>query len=415
MQLPRRGLFHKGRTSMKLRSILLTGAMIVTGHMAAADCTNDVPVKTISNAFPAYEIMTAVMQACGNVESELDKDHRLKIVDAFSANPSLYSMTSLTNSTSVPMIDADLLRPLDDLIAMHGQGLNPNQFIKVDGKTMAIAAFANTQHLMYREDILSDLGIAVPVTWDEYIAAAEAIQAAGVVDYPIGHYMKDGWNLAFVFVNHYLGEGGSFFNDVWSPSINNDKGMAVLDRMARLASLMDPEYLVSDTTFVTKQMQQGKVAMSNLWASRAGAVNDPAESSVAGKIVMAAGLSGSERVASTIWWDGWSIAKNISDEEAEAAFKLIVASMAEDVIREYNDHAIWLAPGFVPGAAAKGAYETAGGNAVPYPMNKYIGSMHGALGSGLAAFMTGDKDAATTLADIEAAYITDATEKGLLN
>jgi hypothetical protein len=48
-------------------------------------------------------------------------------------------------------------------------------------------------------------------------------------------------------------------------------------------------------------------------------------------------------------------------------------------------------------------------------MNKYIGSMHGALGSGLAAFMTGDKDAATTLADIEAAYITDAKEKGLLN
>ena len=399
---------------MKLTPILLTAAVAMTASLAHADCSISVPVKTISNAFPAYEIMTGVMAGCGNVESELDKDHRLKIVDAFSANPSLYSMTSLTNSTSVPMIDADLLRPLDDLIAAHGSSLSPNQFIRIDGETMAIAAFANTQHLMYREDILSDLEIAVPATWDEYIAAAEKIQAAGVVDYPIGHYMKDGWNLAFVFVNHFLGEGGEFFNDDWTPSINNDKGMAVLERMAKLATLMDPEYLVSDTTFVTKQLQQGKIAMANLWASRAGAVNDPAESSVSGKIVMAAGLRGAERIASTIWWDGWSVAKNISDEEAEAAFKLIVASMSEEVIMENNDHAIWLAPGFVPGDAAIGAFETAGGDAVPYPMNKYIGSMHSALGSGLSAFMTGSKDAAATLADIEAAYISDAKEKGLL-
>lgn len=399
---------------MHIKTILLTGALAVSANLASAHCHNSVPIKTISNAFPAYEIMTAAMQECGNVESELDKDHRLKIVDAFSANPSLYSMTSLTNSTSVPMIDADLLRPLDDLVAAHGGALSDNQFIRIDGKIMAVAAFANTQHLMYREDILSDLEIAVPTTWDEYIAAAEKIQEAGVVDYPIGHYTKDGWNLAFVFVNHYLGEGGSFFNDDWTPSINNEQGLAVLERMAKLATLMDPEYLVSDTTFVTKQLQQGKVAMANLWASRAGAVNDPNESSVAGKVVMAAGLRGAERISSTIWWDGWAIAKNISDEEAEAAFKLIVASMTEDIIKANNDDALWLAPGFVPGDAAVGAFATAAGDAVPYPMNKYIGSMHSALGSGLAAFMTGDKDAATTLADIEAAYVSDATEKGLL-
>mgnify|MGYP001455149889 FL=1 len=397
-----------------LEKISIAAAVSVMATSAYANCHNDVPVKTISNAFPAYEVMTAAMKACGNVESELDKDHRLKIVDAFSANPSLYTMTSLTNSTSVPMLDADLLRPLDGLIAAHGSSLKPNQFIKIDGQTMAIAAFANTQHLMYRKDILSDLGIAVPTTWDEYIAAAKKIQAAGVVDYPIGHYMKDGWNLAFVFINHFLGEGGDFFNDDWTPSINNEKGMAVLERMTKLASLMDPEYLVSDTTYVTKQMQQGKIAMANLWASRAGAVNDPAESSVSGKVVMAAGLKGSATIASTIWWDGWAIAKNISDKEAEAAMKLIVASMSEDVIKAHNDDAIWLASGFNPGPAAAGAFATASQGAPNYPMTKYIGSMHSALGKNIAAFMTGKKDAKTTLADIEKAYITDAKEKGLL-
>ena len=391
-------------------SLLATGAAIAGSH----GCTNDVPIKTLTNAFPAYEVMTNAMQACGNVESELDKDHQDKLHAAFAANPSLYQIASATNSSSISIIDAQLVRPLDDLIAEFGADLSDNQKIVINGQTLAIGALVNTQHLMYREDILADLGIAVPTTWDEYIAAAEKIQAAGVVDNPIGHYFIPGFNLSFVFVNHYLGEGGDFFNDDWTPSINNVHGIAVLERMAKLASLMDPEYLTSDSTFMTKQMQQGKVAMVNLWASRAGAVNDPAESQFAGKIKMAAGLMGSERIASTLWWDGWVIAKNTSDEEAEAGFKLIVASMADDVIAAHNDDAIWLASGFKPGEAAAGAAATANGGAVPFPASKHLSALMNELGSGLAAYLTGAKDAATTLADIEAAYITSAKEAGLL-
>ena len=43
-----------------------------------------------------------------------------------------------------------------------------------------------------------------------------------------------------------------------------------------------------------------------------------------------------------------------------------------------------------------------------------MGLMHTALGNGIADFLNGDKDAATTLADIEAAYLTAAKEAGLI-
>ena len=46
---------------------------------------------------------------------------------------------------------------------------------------------------MYREDILGDLGIAVPATYDEVLAAAETIRQAGVVEYPLGGTYKTGW------------------------------------------------------------------------------------------------------------------------------------------------------------------------------------------------------------------------------
>lgn len=402
---------------MKLKSILLAGAMAVTAGAAFADghCANETEVKSLTNAFPAYVIMTDVMKSCGSFAAELDKDHRLKLNDAFSVNPSLYTIAGVANATSVPMFDEELVRPLDDLIAAHGQALSPNQFIKVDGQTMAIAALFNTQHLMYREDILTDLGIAVPTTWDEVFAAADKIKEAGVVDYPLGGYYMSGWNLGFVFVNHYMGEGGAFLDDSNMPTLDVAKATVVMERMKKAASYMDPEYLVSDTTFVTKQLQQGKIAMANLWSSRAGAVNDPAESTVAGKIKMAAGLMGSEMPASTVWWDGWVVGKNISDEEAEAGFKLIVASMAPDVITENNDAAVWLAPGFEPGPAADGATSTASAGAPPYPASKAMAVMHTALGDGLSAYMTGEKDAATTLADIEAAYKTAAKEAGLID
>ena len=402
---------------MNLKSILLAGAMAVVGGGAMAashGCSNDVAAKSLTNAFPAYVIMTDVMTACGNFEAELDKDHRLKLQDAFSTNPSLYTIAGVANATSVPLFEQELVRPLDDLIAAHGQGLSENQFIKVDGKVMAIAALFNTQHLMYRQDILSDLGIAVPTTWDEVFDAAEKIKAAGVVDYPLGGYYKSGWNLGFVFINQYLGEGGTFLDENNMPAIDEAKATVVLERMAKAASYMDPEYLVSDTTFVTKQLQQGKIAMANLWASRAGAVNDPAESTVSGEIKMAAGLMGSAQPASTVWWDGWVVAKNITDEEAEAGFKLLVASMAPDVIANNNDAAVWLANGFTPGPAAEGASATALAGAPAYPASKAMAVMHTALGDGLSAYMTSDKDAATALADINAAYMTAAKEAGLV-
>ena len=390
-------------------------ALALAAGPAFSSCENTVPVKSLTNAFPAYVIMTDVMKSCGNFEATLDKDHRLKLNDAFSVDPSLFTIAGVANATSVPMFEEELVRPLDDLIEKHGQGIGDNQLVKVDGKTMAVAAIFNTQHLMYREDIFNDLGIDVPTTWDEVFDAADKIQAAGVVDYPLGGYYKAGWNLAFVFINHMLGEGGEFLDSGNMPAIDRGKAVAVLERMKKASTYMDPEYLVSDTTFVTKQLQQGKIAIANLWASRAGAVNDPDESTVAGKIKMAAGLMGSVQPASTVWWDGWVVAKNATDEEAEAGFKLIVASMAPEVIAANNDDAVWLAPGFVPGDAAVGATATAVAGAPPYPASKAMAVMHTAIGEGLADYLTGDKDADTTLDDIIASYMTAASEAGLVN
>lgn len=403
---------------MNVKSFLLAGAMCLAASSTFAACAfeNKTEVKVLTSSFPAWKAVTAAMAECGNVKAELDADFRKKHAAAFAAKPSLYHIGGVANGTLVPLLGQGTIRPLDDLVAKYGSDLSPNQFIKIDGKIMAVSTMVNAQHMMYREDIFADLGLEAPKTYDDVLAAAEKIKAAGVVDYPLGGTYKTGWNVAQEFVNMFLGFEGEFFREGNLPNINNNKGVGALEMMKKLTAYMDPEYLVSDSTYVQQQFQQSKIAMANLWATRAAAMNDAKESVVAGKVKMSsapAAITG-KRPASTIWWDGIVVAKNISDEEAEAAFKVGLEGIDEEMVKANNDLAIWTIKGYVPGALAEGAAATATGGAVPYPASEKMGLMHTAIGNTIADFLTDKKDAETTLADIEAAYLTSAKEAGLV-
>ncbi len=401
----------------KIALAVTLGLGVATANTATAACSfeNTTPVKSLTAGFEAWKAVTDAMAECGNVQAELDQEFKTKQAEAMRAKPSLYHVGGVANATLVPLLSDNLIRPLDSLVKKYGQNLTPNQLIKIDGKVMAIAMMVNTQHLMYREDIFKDLGLAVPTTYPEMLEAAEKIKAAGVVEYPIGGTFKTGWNLGEDFVNMFLGFGGEFLKD-GQATLNNEQGVAALEMMKALTAYMDPEYLVSDSTYVQQQFQQGKIAMSNLWASRAGAMDDEKESKVVGKVAMAAAPAAfaGGKPATTIWWDGVTIASNITDEEADAAFRVVMEGIDEEMVKANNDVAVWLIKGYTPGRLAAGAAASAGGQAPAYPASKSMGLMHTVLGNGISDYLTGAKDAATALADIEVAYATAAKEAGLL-
>lgn len=383
---------------------------------AACAFRNTVPIKTLSASFDAWKAVTAAWAECGNVQSELDMNFRTKQPTAFAANPSLYQIGGVANNTVVPLLNAGTIRPLDEYVAKYGQGLSPNQLIKVDGKTMAIAMMVNTQNLMVREDVLKEAGIAVPTTWDEVLEAAAKLKASGKFATPLGATMKPGFDISQEFLNVFLGFGGVPTKPDNTPSINSEAGMKTLALMKRMTEFLDPEYLTSDSTFVARQFQQGKIAMAVLWATRAGAVNNPAESQFAGKILQAAAPAAVKggKPATTLWWDGWVIARNIPDAEAEMAFRVGMEGIDEEMVKANNSAAVWLVKGYVPGPAAKGAIESAMGNAPAYPSTSAMGLVSAALGENVADFLTGKKTAEQTLQAIEASYLTRAREQGLV-
>lgn len=171
----------------------------------------------------------------------------------------------------------------------------------------------------------------------------------------------------------YPGFGGTFFNDDNTAAVNSDAGMKALETMKKTLDYTDPEVLVSDSTYVQQQFQQGKIAMANLWASRAGAMDDENESQVVGKVTMAAAPMAMEggAPATTLWWDGIVIAANITDEEADAAFRLAMEGLDSEMVTANNEAAIWLVNGYQPGPLAEGAIATATANPAPpaYPVD----------------------------------------------
>jgi spermidine/putrescine-binding protein len=239
------------------------------------------------------------------------------------------------------------------------------------------------------------------------------------MEYPIAGTYKAGWNLGEEFVNMYLGHGGSFFKPGSAePAINNAKGVATLNMMKSLTEYMNPDFLTHDSNAVQAEWEAGNVAMTNLWGSRAGAVTDgegsTAEIESNTKFASAPTVSGGSTPATTLWWDGFAIAKNASAADAEASFIAMMNGISPEMAAANPDAANWLISGAKARDAGVGVVASAAGGASPYPMLPYMGTMHGAIGAELADFLQGKESADQALADIEAAYVAAAKEKGFL-
>ena len=402
---------------IKLTVLVVASIFYAAASSWACDFNNSVPVNSLSNAFEAFKIVTSAAAECGNYKAELDIDFKNKQPAAMAANPSQYTLGGISNSTIVPLLDRNLIRPLDGLVAKYGSGLAESQKIRIDGKIMAIAMMVNAQHWFFRTDILGKLGIEAPSTYAEVLMAAEKIKKAGVIDYPLGGTYKAGWNLGEEFINMYLGTGGQLVDGNNRPTINNAKGIATLEMMKKLTKYMDPEFLLSDSTFVQKQFQQGKIAMANLWASRAVNIDDPKESKVIGLIDYAAApaFKTGGAPATTLWWDGWTVARNISDKEAEAGFRVMMAGIDYSVLSANPDAAIWLSGKSIESKMAKGAVASAQGGAPSYPASAISSIVHTQAGQKIVDYLTGKKSAKAALADMEAAYLVTAKESGYVN
>jgi ABC-type glycerol-3-phosphate transport system substrate-binding protein len=408
---------------MYLRKLAIASALAVMASSSANACQISARVSVVGNEFPAIQTVGKGAQACSgaDVSTNLTADHQKINVAGMSGNPAEYTSAIIANSSIVALMNNDVIRPLDDLVAKHGKDLKKNQLITINGKVMAVAFMANAQHLVYRQDVLKKIGMEPPKTYEDMLVAAEKIRSAGIMQNPVGGAYKAGWNLAQEFNNMFLGYGGSHFKDGSAqPNVNTAAGVNALKMMKALSEYMNPDFLTHDSNATNAEFRAGNVAIMNMWGSRAATLVDA--DGVSNEVKNGMNIAGPMTVgggstpASTLWWDGWTVAKNVSDAEAEATFIAMMNGIDPSIIKDEDirKQAVWLIEGYTPTDAARGVFAAAQANTIPYPMLPYMGLMHTALGAELSDFMQGKESAEQALADVEAAYIAAAKEKGFL-
>jgi ABC-type glycerol-3-phosphate transport system substrate-binding protein len=403
----------------------LMGATALIPTTVLAECgIGSGRVSIVGNEFPAIQTVAAAALTCagGGVEvrSNLTADHQKINLPGMQGNPAEYTSAIVATSSIVALMNEDVIRPLNDLVAAHGQDIPAQQLITIDGQVMAVAFMANAQHLVYRQDVLEQVGAEPPTTYEELLEAAEKIRAAGIMQNPVGGAYASGWNLAQEFVNMYIGMGGAFFEPgTANASVNNAQGIAALEMMKALSGYMNPDFLTHDSNATSAEWEAGNVALMNMWGSRTGVLMDTEGSTpeVYGNTMVGAPMTvgGGSIPATTLWWDGWTVARNISDEDAVATFLAMKHGTSPAILNDTTmAQAVWMIEGYQPAPVNAGVMGTMQMGAEPYPMLPYMGLLHTALGDNLADFLTGKEDAATTLADVEASYSAAAREKGFL-
>ncbi len=408
---------------MKIKTTLAAAAIALmpTGAFAACAVDGAGEVNVISNFFETLELVASKMKECESgdvtVDAKLTTEHRNETEKAFAAATSPFDAAAVANSSITLLQSKGQLRPLNDLVDKYRDQYNieDQMLIRFGDDITAIAFMVNAQHFFYRKDIFEENGIEIPATYNELLAAAEALKAAGI-EHPFGAAFGNSWELANEYVNLLLANGGALFDPATSDAaFEGPEAVEALETLGALFAFMSPNSMSMDFGDVKRQLQQGDVAMAILWGDQAPTMDDEEESTVIGKIGFAPAPAMKEGgiPSSTFWWDGYVIPKNL-DGDPDLTFQVIMHALGEQTVKEHNDTTLWIRSVYQPTDYTGAITETVIQGAPPYPMNPQASLAHSALGDNIADFIVGKESAEQSLADAADAYRKAAKDQGLL-
>jgi multiple sugar transport system substrate-binding protein len=259
-----------------------------------------------------YEAMTG---AKVNVASVPFADLFQKLLTDWATGTNSIDVGVFASGWAVEMQDAGLLADLSDFVAADDalkiDDIAPyfrdfNQ--KIDGKTYLITIDGDFQMVYYRTDVLGELGLEPPRTWDEYLEVAAAahgkdMNGDGEPDYGSCMFKKrnaQGYYAIMSIAAQYVqsqGTGqGIFFNtDDMTPMVNNAAWAAALNFYKESGKYGPPEELNHDIGDTRALVTSGRCAVMIDWGDIGPLSIDEETSKIKDK-VGAVPLPGSTRV-----------------------------------------------------------------------------------------------------------------------
>ncbi|MDA7485221.1 ABC transporter substrate-binding protein [Planktomarina temperata] len=192
-------------------------------------------------------------------------------------------VTSGNPPTAVQMLGFDILdwaeegalANLNDVAAAEGwDEVVPEAlqaFAKHDGNWISAPVNVHSTNWVWaNKAILDELGIAQPTSWDEFVAALEAVEASGKIALAHG---GQAWQDATIFDGVVLSTGGidfyrQAFIDLDPEALVSDTMVEVFDRMATLRGHVDENFSGRDWNLASAMVINGEAAFQIMgdWA-----------------------------------------------------------------------------------------------------------------------------------------------------
>ena len=335
-----------------------------------------------------------------------------------------FEIIQASNNVIGELANQGRLYPLNDLIEKYRDEFDLDKidpaFLEmgsVDGNIYTIPMVSNTLHTFYNAAIFDELGVEVPNTFDELFALCPVLQEAG---YDTAYGMR--LSSASCWYIHF----DSIISTLGLPSTNPDgttnwqtpealEAAKIMVDILEDCSPLNGSYSVDD---VQAGLQAAEIPLGYLWASRAGAMDDPEASTVVGDIEYAPGLAsvdGGMRGAPA-YIDGYAIPANSSVDPETIFLAILAATDLESMSAAAEFGLVTRSDASNPNAARNAAAAATSlvegrGADSPHPA---AGIARAKLGEALLTVVDGvsPEDA---LAAAQEAYLAEATAQGLLD
>ncbi|MFO7683008.1 MAG: extracellular solute-binding protein [Chloroflexota bacterium] len=391
-------------------------------------------INMIGWSFPITDFYAAELEKCSRIENLTINTNLLASADAQEQVRLALSAGGNSPFDIVHGADAQVgewagvgwMLPLNDLIDKYREQYNLDDIpakawegVTIDGNIYGVPIVGNTLHLIYRQDVFDEFGIAVPDTYDDVIAACNTIGLDNPdFDMPFTVNLSAGWAWEIEFFQFLRAYGGDFLDENNMPTFNDEPGVQAVNKLVEVA---DACMGIDGYTFGLNDqevaVQLGTLPATNMWASRAANMSDPERTDLVNVIAYAPAPrveAGSPRAGSA-WNDFYMIPANTTNDP-DLIFRIIMEAADE---RSQRDGA---EIGMVTRLAVAdfgGPYLAAAGQTVAegigiYDKNPAIGIVRAKLGQFLPLVGTGEMTAQEALDAAAAEYIVEATAQGYI-
>lgn len=393
-------------------------------------------LNMIGWSFPITDFYAEELEKCDEIENLTINTNLLASADAqeqvrlalSAGGDSPYDIVHSANAGVAEWAAVGWMMPLNDLVDKYWDEYNLGDIPEVawdgatiDGNIYGVPIVANTLHLIYRDDVFDEYGIAVPETYDEVIEACNAIGLENPEwDMPFTINLSAGWAWEIEFFQMVRAYGGDFLNDDLTPAFNGEEGVAALEQ---LVDISDACMGIDGYSFSLNDqevaMQIGTLPATNMWASRAANMSDPERTDPELIPVIAyapapRAVEGGPRAGSA--WNDFYMIPATTTNDPDLIFRVIMEAADERSQREAAEVGMTTRTSAAEygGPYLEAALQTLAEGIGSYRKHAAVGIVRAKLGEFLPLVGTGEMTPQEALDAAAAAYTEEATAQGYI-